>query len=340
MLLSKCLNACLNVFGNKRHPQNVDRILVVKLDEIGDMVSATAVFAQLKVSFPNAKIDVLCKPFVKTLIEFDPNINQVLIDDSQLVYYSIWVELRGNWSTFFKSIFKTKLFRVDRGTIRFKQRGNQPHETVTNQRIIEPIFRVFCKTFSENDLQKTPTLYAQAEHTQLAIKRLQELDVVGKYVVIHPAARRKLRQWPTDRFALVAAYLWEKHQIETVLIGTPDEAGILHEIKSDKTYIKAYISKDSLLVLHELIVNAAFFLGNESGPLQIADATGKPVIGIFGPGVKNVFYPQKNKHSVILHEVLDCNPCDQLHCVKLEPCVNLISSIQVTSAIEKVLSTK
>jgi len=340
MLLSKCLNAFLTIFGGKRNPVNVNSILVVKLDEIGDMVAATGVFAQLKEAFPYAKIDVLCKPFVKTLIEFDPNINQVILDDSQLDSYSIWIELRGNWRTFFKSIFRTKFYRADRGTVRFKQRGNQPHETVTNYRIIEPIFRVFCNSFTGNDSQKSPKIYAKEEHTLLAKKRLDELGVSQNYVVFHPAARRKLRQWPTDRFEYVAIYLWEKHHLETVLIGTPDEAEILHEIKSDKSYIKAYISKDSLLVLHELIVHAAFFLGNESGPLQIADASGKPVIGIFGPGVKNVFYPQKNKHSVILHEVLDCNPCDQLNCVKLQPCVNLISSLQVTSAIEKVLSTK
>ncbi len=341
MLLSKCLNVCLSVFGGKRIPEKVDRILVVKWDEIGDMVSATGVFAQLKEAFPNAKIDVLCKPFVKTLIEKDPNVNRVVCHVALIEKkYSIWVELRGDWSTFFQSIYRTKLYRVDRGTVRFKQRGNQPHETVTNYRIIEPVIRAFYKSFSKNILQKAPKLYAQSEHIQLAKSRLEEIGVSGKYVVIHPAARRVLRQWPIDRFAFVAKYLWETHQLETVVVGAPDESPILYAIKGHLDHVKVYASTDSLLVLHEIILQSEFFLGNESGPLQIADVSGKPVIGIFGPGVKNVFYPIQNKHSVVLHHVLDCNPCDQRTCVKGESCVNLISTLEVTTAIEKVLSTK
>lgn len=341
MLLSKCLNACLSIFGGKRIPENVDRILVVKWDEIGDMVSATGVFAQLKEAFPNAKIDVLCKPFVKTLIEKDPHIDRIILHVALLEKkYSIWVELRGDWSTFFKSIRNTTMYRADRGTIRFKQRGNQPHETVTNFRIIEPVIRAFCKTISGNILQKAPKLYAQTEHIKLAKERLTELGVLGKFAVIHPAARRVLRMWPTDRYAFIAKYLWENHQLETLVIGTPDEGGILYAIKDKFDFVKVYASTDSLLVLHEIILQSEFFLGNESGPLQIADVTGKPVIGIFGPGVKNVFYPSQNNHSVVLHHVLDCNPCDQITCVQSESCVNLISTLEVTTAIEKVLSTK
>ena len=340
LILSKCLNVFLYFFGGRRSGESVNRIVCVKLDEIGDMANAVAVFAQLKSAFPQAKIDVLCKPFVKTLIEFDPNIDRIIFDESELTRYDIWVELRGNWKTLFYSIWKTKKYRVDRGTIRFKQRGNQLHETITNSRIIEPIFRDFCKKMDESFLQIPPKLYTNQGHIDTAKLRLEELGVLGKFVVVHPAARKKLRQWSPKKFEAIAVYLWEKHQIETVIMGTQDEVSILDEIQQQHSFVKSWVSNDSLLVFYEVVCNSEFFLGNESGPLQIADLSGKPVIGLFGPGVKNVFYPRQNVQSKVIHNVLDCNPCDQVQCVQEVPCIELIATIDVIHSIEEVLSTK
>ncbi len=341
MFLSKCLNAVFRIMGRQTlSSASIERILCVKLDEIGDMVGAVNVFAELKLAFPNAKIDVLCKPFVKTLIEYDPNVDRILLNYSEMEKYDIWVELRGNWTTFWKSIWRTRIFRADRGTVRFKQRGNQAHETLTNFRIIEPMLRNFCESLNTNDSHFTPKLFAHASHTELAKNRLLEIGVNGKFVVIHPAARRELRQWPADRFAQISRYLWENHHLLSVVVGTKDESHILNSIKNNADYIKTLETRDSLLVLHEIICMSELFIGNESGPLQIANATGKPVIGLFGPGVPNVFYPYQNSDSVVIHKVLDCNPCNQIKCVKTTPCIELITYAEVTSALEKLLSTK
>ena len=51
----------------RKHPSMVDtesvkQIVCVKLDEIGDMVTALHVFDLLKLRFPNAQITVVCNP--------------------------------------------------------------------------------------------------------------------------------------------------------------------------------------------------------------------------------------------------------------------------------------
>jgi len=42
----------------------------------------------------------------------------------------------------------------------------------------------------------------------------------------------------------------------------------------------------------------------------------------------------------VIHNVLDCNPCNQMDCVQDQPCIELISTFDVTTAIEDVLWTK
>jgi ADP-heptose:LPS heptosyltransferase len=273
---------------------------------------------------------------VQSLIQNDPNIDVFLNDPSELQNYDVWVELRGNWNTFFASILKTNKFRVDRGTVRFKQRGSQPHETITNSRIIVPIL---LKYASDLELKGVSKLYPSLAEITLAKERIESLNV-QKYVVIHPAARRVLRQWPAERFAMIAKHLWEKFAIHTIVVGTKDEIDILENVKSGQDFVKIWISNDSLLTLFSVIQNAELFIGNESGPLQIADLSGIPVIGLFGPGVKNVFYPQRNSRSKVIHSLLKCNPCDQIHCTESVPCIDRIQLFEVTEAIDGLLSTK
>jgi ADP-heptose:LPS heptosyltransferase len=336
MALSACLNSILGIFSRNVDSTKVRSVVCIKLDEIGDMAASVHVFQNLRDIFPNAKITVLCKPFVQSLIQNDPNIDVFLNDPSELQNYDVWVELRGNWNTFFASILKTNKFRVDRGTVRFKQRGSQPHETITNSRIIEPIL---LKYASDLELKGVSKLYPSLAEITLAKERIESLNV-QKYVVIHPAARRVLRQWPAERFAMIAKHLWEKFAIHTIVVGTKDEIDILENVKSGQDFVKIWISNDSLLTLFSVIQNAELFIGNESGPLQIADLSGIPVIGLFGPGVKNVFYPQRNSRSKVIHSFLECNPCDQIHCSEPIPCIERIQTIEVTQVIDELLSTK
>ncbi|MFZ9754921.1 MAG: glycosyltransferase family 9 protein, partial [Bacteroidia bacterium] len=103
------------------------------------------------------------------------------------------------------------------------------------------------------------------------------------------------------------------------------------------------LESNSLLHTYSLLLQARLFVGIESGPLQLADrasAAGSPlgILALYGPGVKDVFYP-RSLRSRILHEVLPCNPCDQVHCVRPDDtCMMRISEAQVWAAVQELLS--
>ena len=64
ILVSRWVNA-LGSQGARLQPKlSLKSILVVKWDEIGDMAAAVHVFGTLKSAYPDAKLTVLCKPFV------------------------------------------------------------------------------------------------------------------------------------------------------------------------------------------------------------------------------------------------------------------------------------
>lgn len=328
----------LNLLVSKFYKRKPDtgkavHILCVKWDEIGDMVNALHVFTALKREYPNATLTVLCKPFVASLLSGVTEIDAVVTSLDQIPpKVEIWVELRGTWKSLFRSLKNGVKYRCDRGSIRFKQRGKQPHEQVTNWRIIEPLLS--SKVPIRSDLK------IDSESQKRALDIIKALSFnTDQYVLIHPSARSNLRRWPAERFGRLAKYIHQEFQLNVLVVGTENEQDVVTEvIENSENTATAYISKEPLTVFAAIIQQSTLFVGNESGPLQIADALGKKSISLFGPGVKEVFYPQ-TKGSIIFHEVLDCNPCDQVHCIHSEnPCIARIKEVSVLSAIDELLS--
>ena len=328
-----------NVQGRKVPKPPIKSILVVKWDEIGDMAAAVHVFGTLKSAYPEAQLHVLCKPFVSTLISGDPAIDQVFTDIRDWQQrYDVVVELRGTWQTLWKSVSLRTMpkYRVDRGWVRFLQRGAQPHEVVTNERIIRPLVG---DNFAISKRQLFPSEEELAEAQGWSAWVLNEVDCPG-YAILHTGARRELRRWPLERFVALSKWLLSEKNLIPIWVGTSDEESQLDEAFAIGAAGKKWVAPEgsSLLSFYAFIASSKLYVGNESGPLQLADIAEVPLVAIYGPGVPDVFYPL-SAHSRVLHEVLDCNPCDQIHCVRpSDRCIDRISLASVQFAVSEVLN--
>ena len=330
--------------GGKSSKLAIKSILVVKWDEIGDMAAAVHVFGTLKSDYPEAELHVLCKPFVSTLIAGDPAIDKVItnIEDWQQ-RYDVVVELRGTWQTLRKSLSLRTMpkYRVDRGWVRFLQRGAQPHEVVTNERIIRPLVGDALVVAKR---QLFPSAAEVAEAKGWAAWALNEMGsstaAFDGYAILHTGARRELRRWPLERFVALSKWLLSEKNLIPIWVGTADEESQLDEAFAMGAAGKKWVAPEgsSLLSFYAFIASSKLYVGNESGPLQLADIAEVPVVAIYGPGVPDVFYPQITR-SRVLHEVLDCNPCDQIHCVRpSDRCIDRISLASVQMAVSEVFT--
>jgi ADP-heptose:LPS heptosyltransferase len=232
-------------------------------------------------------------------------------------------------------------YRVDRGWIRFLQRGAQPHEVVTNERIIRPFVG---EGFPISKRQLFPS---EAELAEAKVWTDWALNEVGSstadfdgYAILHTGARRELRRWPLERFVALSKWLLSEKNLIPIWVGTADEESQLDEAFAMGAAGKKWVAPEvsSLLSFYAFIASSRLYVGNESGPLQLADIAQVPVVAIYGPGVPDVFYPQSAR-SRVLHEVLDCNPCDQIHCVRpSDRCIDRISLASVQLAVSEVLA--
>jgi ADP-heptose:LPS heptosyltransferase len=322
--------------NSKKDPAAMDfrRILIIRMDEIGDLCYSGPVFTALCERYPQAELTLWCKPFARSLMEDHPALNHIVTDEKSLSgHYDLMVDLRGKWEGLRYAWSHPPLYRLERGKVRLMHRkaGGHPHALDTNFEIIRPLL-------AANTPIPTPALYPGIKAREEA-KVFIEQHQLKRFAVIHAGARRELRRWPAERFVAISDMLHREYGMQIIFVGDPSETDLIQSIQSQLSFTTfSTVGKLSLAGFAALMNDAALFIGNESGPLHIASLSGTPSLGLYGPGEPKVFYPLAKK-SAVIHYILECNPCDQVHCKHPNnPCIQRISMEEVTSKIEQLLA--
>lgn len=303
-------------------------ILCIKEDEIGDFIYTLPVYEMLNKQFPDAKITVLCRPFGVQLLKYCPHVSHTTSDYKELSgNYDLIVDLRGSISSTLYALKNKPLLRLDRGSLRIKNRkkGKHPHESEANWEIIQALI-------DEKNKIVTPTIFLSEKERTEARKFLDEKQI-KKFALFHTGARRILKKWPLERVAEIMKWMHKEYGLSCILVGDHEDAKDaipLQELTGFPVHLAA--GKLSLLVFAALCEQATVFLGNDSGPLHIASVMRAPSIGLYGPG-DPIFHPRLI-NSGFVHHVLECNPCDQVNCkYKENPCIGRITIEEVREKV-------
>ena len=290
----------------------VRRILLVSLDNLGDLVFASALTPPLRAAFPDATIGVWCKRYTAPIAPLIPYVDDVIAADpfwarspgqprpallpflrsvSQVRQqrYDVAVLSQGPWRCA-AAVFSTGIpvrigFARPRNS-RFLSRV-LPAEDPT-----KPVLEEQARLLAPLGIEPTPLRYrldpARLEHVQGAIAA----SLPHRFVALHPFAGARdrcvaLEEWTQLAFAL------EARRIPVLWIGTTAE---LDELRRSHTHPKGeYVDRlgdASLGTAAAALALAAAFVGHDSGPLHVAGALGVPVVGIFAPGQPARTFPQ------------------------------------------------
>ncbi len=167
----------------------------------------------------------------------------------------------------------------------------------------------------------------------------------GDWVAVFPGggANVPLKSWPTEKFAEIVARLGKKEKMRVLLLGQVDEAGVLDQVSALAVKLGApkpgiWLGKDGELpLLAALLGESNFYLGNDTGAMHLAAATGRPVIGIFGGGTWPRFRPSA-RQAISVVQPLPCFGCNWDCHFGDAPCVKTIPVADVIRAVETLLS--
>jgi lipopolysaccharide heptosyltransferase II len=355
----------LGVFRRRRPP----KLLVIKLDHLGDVVTATPVFRSLRAEFPDVPIHALVGPWARGLLAQSPFIDRVLVYESlrfrrrdtradprppfrvmleaSAERYTHVIELRGDSWTLLLPFLTGARRRVDRGTVRLDRWlarrwlpwgspvwAREPlHEVMTNLDVLRLLYE---------DPEPTPNrveIFLAEEDRALVAVRLRALGIIeAPLITIHPGASWRPRAWRPERFAEVGRQLLARYDVHVLYVGTAEDVDIRDRISALLPDRRAHFLFDwRLTETAALIERSALFIGNDSGLAHIAAACGTPVIALYGPQDPRRFGPWSER-AIVHHKPVPCFPCKQTVCVvPHNPCVNLIFVDEVMRSAETVL---
>ena len=370
LAVSAIASRLVNWSGAFRAPRP-HKILVIKLDHLGDVVTATPVFRVLCDGYPGAPVHALIGPWARDILEANPFIDRILEYDSAAFRrapgrvthggsrlrrmreiaaerYTVIVDLRGDAWTLALPFLCGARTRVDRGTVRIRERlrrlrlghrrsGEPLHEVETNLAIVRPLLARAPGPVKSLRVE----MFLTDEDRRTLAATLDDLEIQGRraLITIHPSASWRPRAWRPEQFAALAARILERYPVDVVFVGTAEDRDIQERLRrlivSDHAHY--LFTAQSIRTVSALIERSVLMIGSDSGLTHIAAACGTPVIALFGPQDPRRFGPW-SRTTVALHKPVPCFPCRQTVCVRPEiPCVNLIEVEEVLAAARPIL---
>jgi|GEM_PF-1714129 len=100
-------------------------------------------------------------------------------------------------------------------------------------------------------------------------------------VYVHPGAGKHKNRWPAERFAAVARELVARGHSVWWLEG-PQDPGTVDAATAALGMKLPVVRGESIPMLAARFARASLYIGNDTGPLHLAGATGCPTVGIYG----------------------------------------------------------
>ncbi|MFH1760287.1 MAG: glycosyltransferase family 9 protein, partial [bacterium] len=281
----------------KKKSRNVNKILIIIADGLGDYMLLTPVIRALKIKYPSAQISILAKEYLKEFLEAQQLISKVITNPlagryGHQTFFNLLNHLRKinfdlilntriepeyAWLTF---LCWAKISLGDRSRIlhsfmynhgTFIKMHDSRHEISNNLILLKKVGA--DKTTPEMMVNSTP----QAQQNISEI--LSGINKTAPIITFQVSSGGGNKPWLPEKFGALARELTKKLNANIVLIGTGKDLPIAEIILSIcPKNVMDLTGKISLLELTALLQKTNLHIGVDSGPMHIASALKKPIV--------------------------------------------------------------
>jgi ADP-heptose:LPS heptosyltransferase len=290
---------------------DINRVCVISLHKIGDSIFTIHAIKKISEYYEDKSISLICFPETKSIFQMTfPSIEIVTIPHS---YF--WKNRIANHSA-------KKILNKIGGEIIYDLTGTIASATLIassySKKIIGMNLEYFKPLYDHYSLlRKTPHLidmYMDVLKMAIPVEDDLTLEFVfvaskSNKILIHPHAGWQAKEWGIKKYYELAQRLASQYEVEFIT----EVNSLRDDIK--KKIQENYILTETLSVegLIENIKKCSVFIGNDSGPIYIANLLGKPTFTIYGPTNPEYSKPF-GKHHAEIHEIISCSPINTQYC--------------------------
>ncbi|HVZ81614.1 MAG TPA: glycosyltransferase family 9 protein [bacterium] len=307
---------------------NPQKILVIRLKGIGDVILSTPLLRALKKAYPKAQVHFLTRAASAPLLQHDPLVEKVWVHPEKkaplgdlLQFLSdlraekfdwtldLAAEPRSAWLTLLSGAPLRAGFDIRLRRWAFNHRI--PPRRYERRYQVEVLLDLLRGLGIEGDGIDTRIALGPGD---LEWARGQwaggELGAQRKKIGLNPTGTWPSKRWPADHWRRLALKIYERWNVKPVLVGGPGDGALLDEVAWGIGDQVLRVPSTGLLQAAAFLSQMDLLIGNDGTPQHLAQAFGVPSLTLCGPhwGLSWV-KPQDPRHLYLQH-FLDCGPCD------------------------------
>jgi heptosyltransferase I len=333
------------------------KILILKPSSLGDVIQALPVLRLIKCHLPESEVFWWIDSHLAPLIENDPDLTGIIRFERKR-----WASPR-HWPEMFRSIrwmraqnfdwvidlqcllrsgmfawlangkFLIGLDEVREGARGFydlavRRTSFHTHAADWYLAVLPPLGVPVHKNFQW--LPERPEITAAVKSKWKAAGT--------RWIAIQPGARWQTKRWPVEYFAGLVRMLAKNFpDAHFAILGNSDDKSLGKAIAhAEPARCLNLCGRISLLEMVEWLRLSELMITNDTGPMHVAAALGKPLIALFGPTEPRRTGPYGQLENVLRID-LPCSPCmkSRCHYKKRNECLKAISPAMVFERVKK-----
>jgi heptosyltransferase-3 len=280
----------------------LNRILIIRTDRIGDVILTLPMAQVVKKHQPDAVVGMLVREYTAEIVHANSAVAEIIHADTggapasffslvrqvragnydaaihthpmfrfALIIWLAGIPLRvGTGYRWYSFLFNRKVFE--------HRKDARRHELEYNLNLLRAI------GFPADGIDITPTLRPDRATVDRMRGFLRESGIreENELVLIHPGSGGSARDWPADRFGELAGRLAADITRRVLITGGPGEESLVRKVcEIGGERVIALPISVTLLEFAALAGCAQLFIANSTGPLHLAAAVGTPVVGLY-----------------------------------------------------------
>ncbi len=171
----------------------------------------------------------------------------------------------------------------------------------------------------ELELRLGEPIQAEAD----ALLRESGLDPREPFVVVAPTASCEARTYPLARFQEVIAALPAATGLPVIVVGSRRDRPALDPVVAPLDGVTTLVGRTSVPQLAALMRRAALAVVNNSGPMHLADAFGRPLVVLYSGSEFEEQWRPRASRARLLGRPTACSPCYRFTCPYGMPCLDV-----------------
>jgi ADP-heptose:LPS heptosyltransferase len=358
--------AATRPFRRRRLPGRLRRILVLRLERIGDLLMTLPAIADLRSAAPDAEIDLIVGSWNAELAGVVAPATRVQTLDaawlaregggaglpSLLRAARQWRRADYDLAINFEPDIRSNLLIAASGadwTAGYRSGGGgslldvaldydtRSHTADNARRLVSTVLDGAPAPPGGRLLVVPREAHERAARLLAAARR----PLVG----VHVSGGRAIKQWDPDRFADVARRLITASGATIVLTGSAADRPLVLAVMRSLPALSVIdaTGEVDLLTLAAVLERLDLLITGDTGPMHLGVAVGVPVVAVFGPSDPARYGP-RGPHDRVVRFDLPCGPCNRIRlpparCVGHTPdCLAGVSVDNVVRAAMSVLA--